>query len=221
MEKEEKGGKLVFVIIIILIVIVGFAVKIAFIDTNKLDLKTESELLVEKRQSNIIKREKAKENNTLNVNNTIDVGEAQPTDSKLEDIAKVFNASSYITDLKSKGTLASAEAVGEKLKVYINGNGTLLDISFKLENGILSTNIIRHSKEELEEAKKLAIFPLIDCIGKYKKVDDGIIYKELSNAKSLSSYNLENNGFELEESTQSNELDVRIDLNNDFSYFKK
>ena len=50
MEKEEKGGKLVFVIVIILLVIVGVAVKIAFIDTNKLDLKTESELLVEKRQ---------------------------------------------------------------------------------------------------------------------------------------------------------------------------
>ncbi len=219
MEEEKNNPVLIIVIIIIVLLLGGFIFKVAILDTNALDMKTESQLIVEKRKSEITKREREK--NKVTTDNTLEVGEAHPTDSRLEKIANIYNNSSYVADLKTKGYLVNAQAVGNKITIYINGSGTVLDVPFELDSSNLNTTIIRHSAEEIKTAEDLVVFPLIDCIGIYKELEKNTLYSILSKEKSLSKYNVEEHGFEIDSLEDENKINVKVNLDNDFSYFKK
>ena len=221
MEEKEGTNKIVIVIAIILLaLIIGIVVKVAVLDSSKLDMKTSSELLVEQTEIKYKQKEqeKTKEQTTTNTEE-MELGEAVPNDQRLEKLATIYNNSSFIKELNEKGTIAKANVVNDTLNIYINGKGIVLDVKLKLEGNVLSTEIEKHTPEEISNAKSLIAIRLIDSVGVDKGLEEGVLYKKLnSDLKNLGSYSLEKDGFEIKDIENGNGFILKIDLNNSFSY---
>ena len=217
MEEKEGTNKIVVAIAIILLaIIIGIVVKVAILDSSKLDMKTSSELLVEQTELKYKQKEKAKEQNSNT--SEIELGDAVHNDKRLEKLATIYNDSTFIKELNAKGTIAKANAVGNSLNIYINGNGTVLDVKMNLEGNILSTEVEKHTAEESNNAKSLIAFRLLDSIGVYNGLEEGTLFKKItSDLKNIESYSLENNGFEIKDLENENGFIFKVDLNNDFS----
>lgn len=123
---------------------------------------------------------------------------ATPT---LEQIANAFNNCSTVKEYATYGTVWNATSNGNKLTISVTADNTTKNLEYTLENSILSANLSGNFTFAILAANNV----LIDSIGQLHGYSDGELFSTLNSDK-ISSYTIENEGFEIDN------FQIKIDI---------
>lgn len=128
---------------------------------------------------------------------------ATPT---LEQIVNTFNNCSTVKEYASYGSVYNASSNGNKFTIAVTANNTTSNVEYTLENTILSANF---SGNDAFTGLFVTMI-LVDSIGQLHGYSDGELFTTLNSDK-ISSYSIENEGFEAKEISDNN-YQIKIDI---------
>lgn len=128
---------------------------------------------------------------------------ATPT---LEQIANAFNNCSTVKEYATYGSVWNATSNGNKLTISVTANSSTTNLEYTLEDSILSANF---SGDDAFTGLAVTIV-LTDSIGQLHGYSDGELFTTLNSDK-ISSYTIENEGFEARETSDKN-YQIKIDI---------
>lgn len=128
---------------------------------------------------------------------------ATPT---LEQIANAFNNCSTVKEYATYGSVWNATSDVNKLTISVTANSTTTNLEYTLEDSILSANF---SGDDAFTGLAVTIV-LTDSIGQLHGYSDGELFTTLNSDK-ISSYTIENEGFEAKETSDKN-YQIKIDI---------
>ena len=120
--------------------------------------------------------------------------------------------------MREQGYTFNAIASGDKITVFSSGNGLSFNIEFILNNNILYTEVLYNQADSRITAINLTLaIALVDCIGQVKGYPEGALTEALSNETAMN-YTIENEGIEIKQLDNSQNIYVKVDLNSSFSF---
>lgn len=208
---------LVSLILIILLGFVFFIYKITIEDDNNNIEITEMPEFIPIIDNNSMIDE---EDNTKEIisSTTFDETDTQINDSTLSNIANTFNSCNASQKMRLQGYTMNAMATENKITVFSSGEGLNFNIEFILDNNILYTEIMYNETDPRITAIKVTLAViLVDCVGQVKGYPDGTLSTALGDEVAMN-YTIENEGVEIKQLANGNDMVVKVDLNNDFSF---
>ena len=160
------------------------------------------------------------EDNTKEIisSTTFDETDTQINDSTLSNIANTFNSCNASQKMRLQGYTMNAMATENKITVFSSGEGLNFNIEFILDNNILYTEIMYNETDPRITAIKVTLAViLVDCVGQVKGYPDGTLSTALGDEVAMN-YTIENEGVEIKQLANGNDMVVKVDLNNNFSF---
>ena len=185
------------------------------IDLNKSFLMQKNVLLNKIRYVLTESRDNTKE---IISSTTFDETDTQINDSTLSNIANTFNSCNASQKMRLQGYTMNAMATENKITVFSSGEGLNFNIEFILDNNILYTEIMYNETDPRITAIKVTLAViLVDCVGQVKGYPDGTLSTALGDEVAMN-YTIENEGVEIKQLANGNDMVVKVDLNNNFSF---
>lgn len=128
------------------------------------------------------------------------------TTPTLEQIVNAFNNCSTVKEYATYGSIWNASSNENKLTISVTANNTTTNLEYTLEGSILNANF---SQDEAFTGLAVTIV-LTDSIGQLHGYSDGELFTTL-NSDEISSYSIENEGFEAKEIANKN-YQIKIDI---------
>lgn len=205
---------LVSLIIIVFILLGIFAYKIGAKEKNEEEIKiaeVKEDISNERpydTQEVISGNTKIEENNSY----------SQEKDTRLVQIANIFNSSNATEEMRLGGYTLNATALQDGITVFSSGDGLTFDIKFVLNDNVLSTKIIyNQTVPEASSIEMMLAIILIDSVGQMKGLPERTLIKDLLTNENSINYTIENNGIQVEQLDGNQGAIIKVDLESDFS----
>ena len=210
----------ILLVSLILIILLGFGFFIYKItiedDNNNIEITEMPEFIPIIDNNSVIDEE----DNTKEIisSTTFDETDTQINDSTLSSIANTFNSCNASQKMRLQGYTMNAMATENKITVFSSGDGLNFNIEFILDNNILYTEIMYNETDPRITAIKVTLAViLVDCVGQVKGYPDGTLSTALGDEVAMN-YTIENEGVEIKQLANGNDMVVKVDLNNNFSF---
>lgn len=210
----------ILLVSLILIILLGFGFFIYKItiedDNNNIEITEMPEFIPIIDNNSMIDEE----DNTKEIisSTTFDETDTQINDSTLSNIANTFNSCNASQKMRLQGYTMNAMATENKITVFSSGEGLNFNIEFILDNNILYTEIMYNETDPRITAIKVTLAViLVDCVGQVKGYPDGTLSTALGDEVAMN-YTIENEGVEIKQLANGNDMVVKVDLNNNFSF---
>ncbi len=213
---EKEGLTIILIIsfIILILLLLGIFIYILIREDNKNDNIDVAEASTSEVAINL------GENKTegLSLDGTVSTETDVNTDTRLTQMADIFNNSKFAQNMISQGYTINATPSGTGVNVSSSGDGLYFNVQFILNNNILSADISNNEVDARMVAIKLFLaVEFVDSAGQLRGFPEGALFNALGKEEYVN-YTLENEGAEIKLIDDENKIVVRVNLNSDFSF---